>query len=172
MCYNMHMETWTYIGSRIAEARQQIGWSTEELARRFQTSGATMSRWQSGKQRIAFDDLEKLAQLLGKPVQYFLPGWYVDPEKIPPEIARLTNRIAEIPAGEMRKRVIDGLIDQVNTVLEAIPDWYADASRISPEMENLIQRLNEVSTSATRDKLIGVLTGQVEILLESVADKK
>jgi len=166
------MQTWTLIGNRISEARQELGWSTEELARRFKTSGATMSRWQSGKQRISFDDLEKLSQVLGKPVQYFLPGWYVDPATIPPEIVRLTDRIGEIPAGEMRKRVIDGLIDQVDTILEAIPDWYMDASRISPEIGNLMQRLNEVSTSATRNKLIGVLTGQVEILLESIADKK
>lgn len=166
------MKTWTFIGRRIAEARQERGWSTEELARRFKTSGATMSRWQSGKQRISFDDLEELAKLLGKPVQFFLPGWYLDPESLPPDIVRLTNRIAEIPAGEMRKRVIDGLLDQVETLLEVIPDWYVDTSEISPEIGNLIQRLNEVSTNATRSKLIGVLTGQVEILLESIAAKK
>jgi len=83
----------------------------------------------------------------------------------------LTNRIAEIPAGEMRQRVIDGLLEQVEILLEVIPDWYVDASLISPEIGKLIQRLNEISTGATRHKLIGVLTGQVEILLESVADK-
>ena len=166
------MKTWTFIGKRISEARQALGWSTEELARRFKTSGATMSRWQSGKQRISFDDLEKLAKLLKKPVQFFLPGWYVDPESVPPEIVRLTNRIAEIPDGEMRKRVIEGLTDQVETLREVIPDGYVDASRISPEIGNLIQRLNEVSASATRSKLIGVLTGQVEVLLESITTMK
>jgi transcriptional regulator with XRE-family HTH domain len=165
------MKTWALIGSRIAAARQELGWSTEELARRLQTSGATMSRWQSGKQRLSFDDLERLAQLLGKPIQFFLPDWYVDPDSIPPDIVRLTNRIAEIPAGEMRQRVIDGLLEQVEILLEVMPDWYVDASLISPEIGKLIQRLNEISTAATRQKLIGVLTGQVEILLESVADK-
>jgi transcriptional regulator with XRE-family HTH domain len=166
------MNTWEHIGSRIAKARQELGWSTEELARRFETSGATMSRWQSGKQRIAFDDLEKLAGLLSKPMQYFLPGWYVDPANVSPEIARLTDRIAEIPAGEMRQQVIGGLLNQVEILLQVIPDWYVDSSHISPEIGNLIQRLNQVSTSATRDKLIGVLTGQVEVLLESMAERK
>jgi transcriptional regulator with XRE-family HTH domain len=165
------MDTWTHIGNKIAEARQEQGWSTEELARRCKTSGATMSRWQSGKQRISFDDLEQLASLLEKPVQYFLPGWYVDPETLPPQIARLTDCLNQIPAGEMRKRVIDGLIDQVETLLDVIPDWYVDATRISPEIGTLIDRLNQISGSATRDKLIGVLTGQVEILLESASEK-
>lgn len=165
------MDTWTLIGTRIAEARQEKGWSTEELARRCKTSGATMSRWQSGKQRVSFDDLELLAKLLEKPVQYFLPEWYVDPESLPPQIARLTNRIGQIPAGEMRRRVIEGLIDQVETLLDVIPDWYVDATRISPEIGTLIDRLNQISASTTRDKLIGVLTGQVEVLLESVAEK-
>lgn len=165
------MDTWAYIGSRIAKAREEHGWSTEELARRCKTSGATMSRWQSGKQRISFDDLEQLAKLLEKPVQFFLPEWYVDPENLPPQIARLTNRIAQIPAGEMQRRVIDGLIDQVDTLLDVIPDWYVDATRVSPEIGTLIDRLNQISASVTRDKLISVLTDQVEVLLESVSDK-
>lgn len=130
-----------------------------------------MSRWQSGKQRISFDDLEQLAKLLEKPVQFFLPEWYVDPESLPPQIAKLTKRIAQIPAGEMRRRVIDGLIDQVETLLDVIPDWYVDATLVSPEIGTLIDRLNQISASATREKLIGVLTGQVEVLLESASDK-
>ncbi|HEY69169.1 MAG TPA: helix-turn-helix transcriptional regulator [Anaerolineae bacterium] len=166
------MDTWTYIGNQIMAARQERGWSTEELARRLRTSGATMSRWQSAKQRIAFDDLEQLAKVLGKPVQFFLPGWYVDPEAVAPEIAHLTNRLSEIPAGEFRQRVADVLQRQVEILLELIPDWYVDPSAISPEIGHLIQRLNQIPTGETRDKLIENITGQVEILLQSFVEKK
>ena len=166
------METWKYIGKQILTAREERGWSTEELARRFQTSGATMSRWQSAKQRIAFDDLERLARLLGKPMQFFLPGWYVDQEAISPEIARLTNRLSEIPEGELRQRVVNVLLGQIEILLELMPDWYVDSSAISPEIGHLIQRLNEMPASDTRQKLIEILTGQVDILLQSMAENR
>jgi transcriptional regulator with XRE-family HTH domain len=114
------MQTKKYIGRQIRAAREGQGWSISETARRFGVSHATMSRWESGDQAIEFADLERLAKLLEKPVQFFLPGLYFDPAGLSPEFAQLVNRLNNLPDGPVRDRVIRGFMDQIGTVEDAL----------------------------------------------------
>ncbi len=110
------MSTEGYVGRQIRQAREQQGWSISELARRFGVSSASVSRWESGHQSIQFKDLERLAKLLEKPVQFFLPGWYIDPSGFSPDLAQLVTRINQLPHGLVRDRVIQGFMDQLETL--------------------------------------------------------
>ena len=114
------METKVHIGRQIRRAREELGWTQGELARRFGVSSATATRWEKGQQAIAFPDLERLAKLLEKPVQFFLPGWYVDPTGLSPELAQLVHRINVLPRGAVRDRVIQGFMEQIGTVEAAL----------------------------------------------------
>ncbi len=114
------MGTWSYIGDRIRAAREQQGWSISDLAKRLDTSHTTISQWEKGKRPINFDDVERLARLLEKPVQWFLPGWYIDPRGLSPELAQLVHKINALPHGVVRDRLIQGFMEQVGVVEEAL----------------------------------------------------
>jgi len=114
------MQTKAYIGGQIRQARETHGWSISELARRFSVSHASMSRWESGDQTIDFSDLERLAKLLERPVQFFLPDWYVDPSGLSPDIAALVGRINSLPHGPVRDKLIANILEQIDTVSVAL----------------------------------------------------
>jgi len=114
------VETKAHIGRRIRQAREEKGWSQRELANRFGVSSATATRWEGGSQAIDYPGLERLAKLLEKPVQFFLPGLYFDPAGLSPEFAQLVNRLNNLPDGPVRDRVIRGFMDQIGTVENAL----------------------------------------------------
>jgi Zn-dependent peptidase ImmA (M78 family)/transcriptional regulator with XRE-family HTH domain len=61
------------IGRRIRRARENLGLSQEELARRLDySSPATVSYFEAGARRISIADLQRIAGILGLPISYFL----------------------------------------------------------------------------------------------------
>ena len=62
----------TEIGRRIRIAREERGLKQVDLAPLVGYAANTISQWETGKRRISFDDLLRIAQALGKPLQYFL----------------------------------------------------------------------------------------------------
>ena len=122
------METWAYIGRQMRRAREEKGWSQREIAGRLGVSSATATRWESGSQAINFPDLERFAKLLEKPVQFFLPGWYIDPSGLSPELAQLVHRINALPHGPVRDRVIQGFMEQIQTVEAAMAGGQEDVT--------------------------------------------
>jgi len=60
------------IGTRIQEARQELGLTQQELASRLGLTQAALSNYELGKRRLYFASLEQIAEILGKPLSYFL----------------------------------------------------------------------------------------------------
>jgi len=114
------MSTWGHIGQRIRQAREEGGLSLRDLAERMGTSHTTISEWEKGNRSVQFPDLEKLAKLLEKPVQFFLPEWYIDPRNLSPDLATLVSRINQLPHGPIRDKLIQNILDQVDTMSVAL----------------------------------------------------
>ncbi len=59
------------IGYRITIAREEAGLNQTELAERLGISQATLSNYEKGKRRVYLPQLQKIADALGKPMDYF-----------------------------------------------------------------------------------------------------
>ena len=57
---------------RIQQARQELGLTQQELASRLHCTQAALSNYELGKRRLYFATLEQIAEILGKPMSYFL----------------------------------------------------------------------------------------------------
>jgi transcriptional regulator with XRE-family HTH domain len=60
------------IGIKIQEARRELGLTQQELASRLNCTQAALSNYELGKRRLYFASLEQIANVLGKPLSYFL----------------------------------------------------------------------------------------------------
>ena len=71
---NMSQQINEFIGRRITECRLKKGMSQEELAKAIGKESATaVSYFESGKIRVSIEVLIKIAKVLGKPMDAFLP---------------------------------------------------------------------------------------------------
>lgn len=66
------MKAYEKIGRKLQKAREDAGLSQEELARRLGCTQASLSNYELGKRRLYLADLQRIGQLLGKPVTFFL----------------------------------------------------------------------------------------------------
>jgi len=66
------MRAYEQIGRKLQKAREDAGLSQEELARRLGCTQASLSNYELGKRRLYLADLQRIGQLLGKPITYFL----------------------------------------------------------------------------------------------------
>jgi transcriptional regulator with XRE-family HTH domain len=65
------------IGRRLQLAREEAGLSQEQLAAKIGCSQSTLSNYEKGKRRLYLAQLERIAEELQKPIEYFmqpLPG--------------------------------------------------------------------------------------------------
>jgi DNA-binding XRE family transcriptional regulator len=62
------------MGARLREAREYLGYSQEEVARALSLSRPSITNMESGQRKVEALELEKLAQLYGRPVSYLLSG--------------------------------------------------------------------------------------------------
>ena len=60
------------LGLRIQEARQELGLTQQELASRLGLTQAALSNYEHGKRRLYLANLEQIADILGKPMSYFI----------------------------------------------------------------------------------------------------
>lgn len=60
------------IGMRIQQARQELNLTQEELAARLGCTQAALSNYELGKRRLYLASLEQIANILGKPLSYFM----------------------------------------------------------------------------------------------------
>ncbi|MGB9803636.1 helix-turn-helix domain-containing protein [Desulfofundulus sp.] len=60
------------IGRRIQMAREEAGLSQEQLAAKIGCSQSALSNYEQGKRRLYLAQLEKIAEVLHKPIDYFL----------------------------------------------------------------------------------------------------
>jgi len=66
------MKAYEQIGRKLQKAREDSGLSQEELARRLGCTQASLSNYELGKRRLYLAELQRIGQLLGKPITYFL----------------------------------------------------------------------------------------------------
>ena len=60
------------IGKRLQMAREEAGFNQEQLAGKIGCSQSTLSNYEKGKRRVYLAQLEKIAGVLNKPIEYFL----------------------------------------------------------------------------------------------------
>lgn len=60
------------IGIKIQSAREEKGMSQEQLARLIGCSQSALSNYEKGKRRLYLSQLEKMAEILDKPLEYFV----------------------------------------------------------------------------------------------------
>lgn len=97
------------IGVKIQQAREEKGFSQEQLARLMGCSQSALSNYEKGKRRLYLPQLEQLAEVLSKPIDYFMeskPSENVIPvgDADDTEILRLLNEIYTL-GSEERQRV-------------------------------------------------------------------
>lgn len=60
------------IGKRLQLAREEAGLSQEQLAAKLGCSQSTLSNYEKGRRRLYLAQLEKIAEELQKPIDYFM----------------------------------------------------------------------------------------------------
>lgn len=111
------------IGKKLQLAREEAGFSQEQLASLMGCAQSTLSNYEKGKRRIYLTQLEHIAELLNKPIEYFLESSTsnqgfsghssinnisLDDE---PELLQIINALYELPK-EKRRSVIDFILWQ------------------------------------------------------------
>jgi len=86
------MRAYEEIGRKLQKAREEAGLSQEELAKKLGCTQASLSNYELGKRRLYLADLQRIGQLLGKPVTYFLEDFEDEPT-----VHRELNRILKEP---------------------------------------------------------------------------
>ena len=74
------------IGKRIQHAREESGLTQEELASRLGCTQSALSNYELGKRRLYLNVLSQIAQVLNKPLDYFMES---PVENDDDEVARL-----------------------------------------------------------------------------------
>jgi len=72
------------IGERIRQAREAEGMSQETLGERIGYTKFAVSKWEAGTRPISIDTLKQIAEVLNRPLSYFvrtdLEGLHIDPK--------------------------------------------------------------------------------------------
>jgi len=108
------------IGRKLQQAREDAGLSQEQLASMLGCAQSTLSNYEKGKRRIYLTQLENIAEILNKPIEYFLESNHNEPIKHfnqvdtsidEPELLQIVNALYDLPR-EQRKSVMDYIIWQ------------------------------------------------------------
>lgn len=60
------------LGENIRKAREDMGWKQSDLAVRVKKSRAAVATWESNKHRPSELELDKIAEVTGYPIEFFL----------------------------------------------------------------------------------------------------
>lgn len=66
------MDLYKLIGSRIRQAREALGYSQEELGQLLGYSATAIYYFENGIRKVKIEDLKKIAEILGRAIEYFL----------------------------------------------------------------------------------------------------
>jgi len=109
------------IGRKLQQAREDAGLSQEQLASMLGCAQSTLSNYEKGKRRIYLTQLENIAEILNKPIEYFLESNnHHEPIKHlnnmnasidEPDLLQIVNALYDLPR-EQRKSVMDYIIWQ------------------------------------------------------------
>ena len=62
----------TSIGSRIRQAREDAGFTAEQLAPQIGVTMGTLLRWERDEYAISVKNISRIAELTGRPLSYFV----------------------------------------------------------------------------------------------------
>ncbi|HZJ85425.1 MAG TPA: helix-turn-helix transcriptional regulator [Syntrophomonadaceae bacterium] len=114
------------IGKKLQLAREEAGLSQEQLASQMGCAQSTLSNYEKGKRRIYLTQLETIADLLDKPIEYFLESSSNNNQSESsssnltnindvfdgePELLQIVNALYELPR-DKRRSVMDYIIWQ------------------------------------------------------------
>lgn len=101
------------IGLRIQRAREELGLTQEELAARMGCTQSALSNYELGKRRLYLNLLNEIAQILNKPLDYFLDSPAKEEKEdnvaallADPQLREMLLSAAELPVRE-RRLVLD-----------------------------------------------------------------
>jgi len=91
------------IGRRIQKAREESGLSQEELASTLGITQSALSNYELGKRRLYLANLEQIANVLGRPLSYFMEeasddgatGQSASADEVTDEIVRLLSELSQ-----------------------------------------------------------------------------
>lgn len=94
------MDLAEYIGERIREFRQSVGYSQEQLANKLSIANNTVSRWETGTYKPSIKDLERMSVLFGRPIIAFFP----EEEKTgKPQVTALLRAAEDLPDDDVKE---------------------------------------------------------------------
>lgn len=110
------------IGRKLQQAREEAGLSQEQLANMLGCAQSTLSNYEKGKRRLYLTQLEQIAEILNKPIEYFLENNNVSERQSTianinsalddePELLQIINALYELPR-ERRRSVMDYIVWQ------------------------------------------------------------
>jgi repressor LexA len=65
---------YTRIGGKIRKAREEMGFSQHDLGAALGLTATAINYYEKGKRKVSIEEIYRLAGVLKKPFQYFLPG--------------------------------------------------------------------------------------------------
>lgn len=103
------------IGRRLQMAREESGLSQEQLASMMGCAQSTLSNYEKGKRRLYLSQLEKIAEILDKPIEYFIensdkidraaePATSIN--QVEPELLQIINSLYSLTP-DRRRSVMD-----------------------------------------------------------------
>lgn len=98
-------------GNRIAELREQKGWTQEELATTIGISRAALSHYEKNRRKPDFETLTQLADLFQVSIDYLIGRTNQSQHPIDPEVQQFTEQL-ELSDAEILEKfslMIDGL---------------------------------------------------------------
>ncbi len=109
------------IGRKLQLAREEAGLSQEQLASMLGCAQSTLSNYEKGKRRLYLTQLENIAEILDKPIEYFMENnnhaetatvnSINDALDDEPELLQIINTLYTLPK-ERRRSVMDYIIWQ------------------------------------------------------------
>src|SRR5690349_15930945 len=96
-------ESWADVGDRIRQAREYLGFSQADVAEALGLSRPTISALESGKRKVSSLELKRLAQLLRRPVEFFLGSSNVEADDTIGAIYRAARELSEQDRDQVRR---------------------------------------------------------------------
>ena len=105
-----------YIREQVRKAREEKGWSQEELAKKVYKTGSAIGDIERGRVKVSAEELATLAAYLEKPITYFFQPYFRGAEEkdLSPEEKELVRYFREI-----QNPVLESIaLDQVKNMAE------------------------------------------------------
>ncbi len=99
------------LGARIRAAREAANITQSELAERIGVTSSAVTMWEGGARAISIEYLDRLARVLDRPLQFFLPSETTAEPELEPLIEQINREAFVSP--KARRWVVDILAGEL-----------------------------------------------------------